>query len=62
MMDQNLNFLLKTKLDELSILEEEHTKCKKHEFQSNRDLAHAKLTHCEKQIIEILKSNYDHLS
>ena len=57
-----MNLILSDTIDELSILEEEHTKCKKHEFQSNRDLAHAKLTHCEKQIIEILKSNYDHLS
>ncbi len=60
-MEQNLNSLLKDKLDELSLLEVEHEKCKKHEFQSNRDMAHAHLTYCQKEIIQILKSNYDKL-
>ena len=60
--EQNLNFLLKTKLDELLLLEQEHTKCKKHRYQANRDIAHAYLIQCQKEIIEILKSNYVKLS
>ena len=61
-MDQHLNFLLKTKLDELSVFEEEYIKTNRHEYQSNRDIANAKVVSCQTEIIEILKSNYDKLS
>ena len=61
-MEQNLNFLLKDKLDELFLLEEEHSKCRMHQYQSNRDIAYAYIMQCQREIIEILKLNYDKLS
>ena len=61
-METPLNFLLKEKLDELSFLEDEYEKCKKHQFQSNRDIAHANVYSKTSEIINILKSNYDKLS
>jgi len=61
-MDQRLNFLLKTKLDELSVLEEEYIKTYRHKYQNNRDIAYAKILACQKEIVEILKSNYDKFS
>ena len=61
-MDHPLNFLLKTKLDELSVFEEEYIKTNRHKYQSNRDIANAKVVSCQTEIIEILKSNYDKLS
>ena len=61
-MDQHLNFLLKTKLDELSVFEKEYIKTNRHEYQNNRDIAYARVFACQKEIIEILKSNYDKLS
>jgi hypothetical protein len=61
-MDQRLNFLLKTKLDELSVLEEEYIKTYRHKYQNNRDIAYARILACQKEIIEILKSNYDKFS
>ena len=53
-MDQHLNFLLKTKLDELSVFEEEYIKTNRHKYQSNRDIANAKVVSCQTEIIEIL--------
>ena len=61
-MEHPLNFLLKTKLDELFVLEKEYIKTYKHEYQNNRDIAYAKVFACQKEIIEILKSNYDKFS
>ena len=40
-METNLNSLLKDKLDELQVLEEEYELCKQVRFMHNRDLAHA---------------------
>lgn len=57
-----LNYLLKIKLDELFVLEKEYIKTYKHKYQNNRDIAHAKVLACHKEIIEILKSNYDKFS
>ena len=57
-----LNYLLKIKLDELFVLEKEYIKTYKHKYQTNRDIAHAKVLACHKEIIEILKSNYDKFS
>lgn len=61
-MSHRLNYLLKTKLDELFALEKEYIKTYKHKFQNNRDIAYAKVLSCQKEIIEILKSNYDKFS
>ena len=61
-MDHPLNFLLKIKLDELFVLEKEYIKTNKHKYQNNRDIAYAKVFACQKEIIEILKSNYDKFS
>ena len=61
-MEHPLNFLLKTKLDELFVLEKEYIKTYKHEYQNNRDIAYAKVFACQKEIIEILKLNYDKFS
>ena len=61
-MEHPLNFLLKTKLDELFVLEKEYIKTYKHSHQNNRDIAYAKVFACQKEIIEILKSNYDKFS
>lgn len=61
-MDQHLNFLLKTNLDKLAVLEKEYIKTNKHGYHSNRDIAYAKVLSCQTEIIEILKSNYDKLS
>ena len=58
----HLNYLLKIKLDELSVLEEEYIKTYRHKYQNNRDIAYAKVLACQKEIIEILKSNYDKFS
>ncbi|SVE11973.1 uncharacterized protein METZ01_LOCUS464827, partial [marine metagenome] len=55
-MDQRLNFLLKTKLDELSVFEKEYIKTNRHEYQNNRDIAYARVFACQKEIIKILKS------
>ena len=57
-----LNYLLKIKLDELSVLEEEYIKTYRHKYQNNRDIAYARILACQKEIIEILKSNYDKFS
>ena len=57
-----LNYLLKIKLDELSVLEEEYIKTYRHKYQNNRDIAYARILACLKEIIEILKSNYDKFS
>ena len=61
-MDHSLNFLLKTKLDELAVLEKEYIKTNRHGYQNNRDIAYARVFACQTEIIEILKSNYDKLS
>ena len=63
-MEQNLNFLLKTRLDELSVLEEELHDCKSivKRKMHMRDIVHAKLYSKTTEIIDILKSNYDKLS
>jgi len=58
----HLNYLLKIKLDELSVLEEEYIKTYRHKYQNNRDIAYARILACQKEIIEILKSNYDKFS
>ena len=58
----HLNNLLKIKLDELSVLEEEYIKTYRHKYQNNRDIAYARILACQKEIIEILKSNYDKFS
>lgn len=61
-MDHRLSSLLKIKLDELYVFEKEYIKTYKHKYQNNRDIAHAKVLACQKEIIEILKSNYDKFS
>ena len=63
-MEQNLNFLLKDKLDELEILEKELHDCKSvvKGKMHMRDIVHAKLYSKTSEIINILKSNYDKLS
>jgi hypothetical protein len=61
-MEQSLNFLLKTKLDELAVLEKEYIKTNRHGYHSNVDIAYAKVLSRQTEIIEILKSNYDKLS
>ena len=58
----HLNYLLKIKLDKLFVLEKEYIKTYKHKYQNNRDIAYAKVLACQKEIIEILKSNYDKFS
>lgn len=58
----HLNYLLKIKLDELFVLEKEYIKTYKHKYQNNRDIAYARILACQKEIIEILKSNYDKFS
>ena len=58
----HLNYLLKIILDELSVLEEEYIKTYRHKYQNNRDIAYARILACQKEIIEILKSNYDKFS
>ena len=58
----HLNYLLKIKLDELFVLEKEYIKTYKHNYQNNRDIAYARILACQKEIIEILKSNYDKFS
>ena len=60
-MEQNLNFLLKTRLDELSVLEEELHDCKSivKGKMHMRDIVHAKLYTKTIEIIELLKLNYD---
>ena len=60
-MEQNLNSLLKVKLDELKVLEEEYELCKQVRFMHNRDIAHAHVFSKSQEIISILKSNYDKL-
>ena len=60
-METNLNSLLKNKLDELKVLEEEYELCKQVRFMHNRDLAHAHVFSKSQEIISILKSNYDKL-
>ena len=45
-----------------TFLEKEYIKTYKHKYQNNRDIAHAKVLACHKEIIEILKSNYDKFS
>ena len=63
-MEQNLNSLLKNKLDELSVLEIELHDCKSvvKGKMHMRDIVHAKLYSKTIEIIDILKSNYDKLS
>lgn len=63
-MEQNLNFLLKDKLDELEILEKELHDCKSvvKGKMHMRDIVHAKIYSKTSEIIDILKSNYDKLS
>lgn len=63
-METNLNFLLKQRLDELSVLEQElhETKSIVKGKMHMRDIVHAKLHSKTSEIIEILKSNYDKLS
>ena len=60
-MEQNLNFLLKDKLDELEILEKELHDCKSvvKGKMHMRDIVHAKIYSKTSEIISILKSNYD---
>ena len=60
-MEQNLNFLLKTRLDELSVLEEGLHDCKSivKGKMHMRDIVHAKLYSKTIEIIELLKLNYD---
>ena len=58
-METNLNSLLKDKLDELKVLEEEYELCKQVRFMHNRDIAHAHVFSKSQEIISILKSNYD---
>ena len=60
-METNLNSLLKDKLDELKVLEEEYELCKQVRFMQNRDLAHAHVFSKSQEIISILKLNYDKL-
>ena len=47
-----MNLLLKGKVSDL----------KNEQYQNNRDIAYARVFACQKEIIEILKSNYDKLS
>ena len=63
-MEHNLNFLLKNKLDELQILEDELHDCKSvvKGKMHMRDIVHAKIYSKTSEIIDILKSNYDKLS
>ena len=63
-MEQNLNSLLKNKLDELSVLEMELHDCKSvvKGKMHMRDIVHAKLYSKTIENIDILKSNYDKLS
>ena len=60
-MEQNLNFLLKDKLDELEVLEKELHDCKSvvKGKMHMRDIVHAKIYSKTSEIISILKSNYD---
>ena len=60
-METNLNSLLKDKLDELQVLEEEYELCKQVRFMHNRHIAHAHVFSKSQEIISILKSNYDKL-
>ena len=60
-METNLNSLLKDKLDELIVLEEEYVLCNQVRFMHNRDIAHAHVFSKSQEIISILKSNYDKL-
>ena len=63
-METNLNSLLKDKLDELKVLEEELHDCKSvvKGKMHMRDIVHAKIYSKTSEIIDILKSNYDKLS
>lgn len=61
-MNQRLNFLLKSELDKLFVLEKEFAKTNKHGHYSNRDIAYTKVLFLQTKIIEILKLNYDKLS
>jgi len=60
-MEQNLNSLLKTKLDELFVFEKEYneTKSMTRGKMHLRDIAHSNVHIKTKEIIEILKSNYN---
>ena len=60
-METNLNSLLKDKLDELKVLEEELHDCKSvvKGKMHMRDIVHAKIYSKTSEIIDILKSNYD---
>ena len=62
-METNLNSLLKDKLDELKVLEEELHDCKSvvKGKMHMRDIVHAKIYSKTSEIIDILKSNYDKL-
>ena len=62
-MEQNLNSLLKNKLDELSVLEMELHDCKSvvKGKMHMRDIASANVYSKTSEIIEILKLNYDKL-
>ena len=62
-MEQNLNFLLKDKLDDLEVLEKELHDCKSvvKGKMHMRDIVHAKIYSKTSEIIDILKSNYDKL-
>ena len=62
-MEQNLNSLLKNKLDELEVLEKELHDCKsvvKGKIHM-RDIVSGYVYSKKSEIIEILKSNYDKL-
>ena len=63
-MEANLNFLLKTKLDELQVFEQELHECKSvtKGKMHLRDIASANVYSKTSEIIEILKLNYDKLS